>query len=90
MITARQKVSVIKTVRLRYISKDYDGKECAWNTSYQTPAGAAKAWAINAATFWQIRTFTKKPMTQADVDRVVEREARYYKKALPIFKAMLK
>lgn len=87
---SRQKVTVIKTIRLRYIAEGHSGKEHGWNTTYQKPHTAAKAWAQNAAIFWRTKTFTHAPMTHVDHDQVREREARYYKKALPIFKAMLK
>ena len=86
---ARQEVSVIKTIRLRYIVSR-NGNEMGWNKSYQKPGAAAKAWAMNAAIFWRTKTFADKPMTQADYDQVNQREARYYKKSLSIFKAMLK
>ena len=78
---SKAKATVIKTVQLSH-TITYHGRTQTVNKIFRTALPAAKHWASYAASAWQERT-------GAPMDAQFEREERYIRKSLPVFKAML-
>jgi hypothetical protein len=82
------KVTIVKSIQVRYEWSDSGGG--AYSSRYIKPTAAAKEWARLKSQEWMQKVFKHRSMTSVDYELLDKREERYYRKALPIFRAMLK
>jgi hypothetical protein len=91
MRKAELKITVIPVIQFRTTMEYGDGGKTAWNEKYQKPGVAAAHWASHVVQDWIDRTYGSRSNLQPrDYQRIDERKAKYIRRSLPIFKAMLK
>ncbi len=84
-------IRVIPVIQFRTITEYGDGGKAAWNDKYQKPGVAAQHWASHVIQNWIDKTYGSRSNLQPrDYKRIDERKAKYIRRSLPVFKAMLK
>ena len=78
-------VSTVTSIQIRY---EYDTGGGS-NKRYLKPGPAAKEWATWKRVEWQDKHLRGCHWTTADRRKIEQIEDKYYRRALPIFKAMV-
>lgn len=94
----KTKVDVVKSIKVSYQYIDLiTSKSFTSSKSFKTSERAAEYWAAGAIDRWKSKTFKEEEygtrayhrMTQSDYDNYNAHYAKYYRRALPIFKKLL-
>jgi hypothetical protein len=86
---AKPKVKILKVIQLRH-EYNYGGHVYSDNKTYQKPGTAARVWAEAAARAWGEKTFGRDLYySPSHRDILREREQRYFRKSIVVFRKML-